>query len=221
MSEVKSVGFEFLAPVSSFIGIGFPSLEVLTFKDMKGWQRWSINSGDDHRTSRSFPRLHKICISKCPELAEVSIGLIPSLWVLDIEECSEAVLRSMVGLSSSLVELKMVNVKGLTQLHGDDLMHLGSLEHLYIEKCDELRYLWERESEACKSLVSLQKLEVYDCSELVSSAEKEANSGISMESLKSVEFHDCETLESYNCTNTVERLLIRSCNSMTSLTFSA
>ncbi|KAL7616331.1 hypothetical protein Lser_V15G03609 [Lactuca serriola] len=155
------------------------------------------------------------------ELDEVSIGLIPSLRVLYIEECSKAVLRSMVGLSSSLVELKMLNTKGLTQLHGEDLMHLGALEHLFIRNCDDLRYLWERESEACKSLVSLQKLEVWGCKNLVSSAEKEANIGISMESLKSVEFRNCETLESYKCTNTVERLEITNCDSMTSLTFSA
>ncbi|CAI9269515.1 unnamed protein product [Lactuca saligna] len=221
MSEVKSVGFEFLAPVSSFIGIGFPSLEVLTFKDMEGWQRWSIDSSDDHGAPRSFPRLHEISIKCCPELAEVSIGLIPSLQVLHIEECSEAVLRSMVGLSPSLVSLKMVNVKGLTQLHGKDLVHLGAVEYLYIHSCDELRYLWERESEACKSLVSLQKLVVIHCKNLVSSAEKEDNFGMSMESLKSVIFYSCETLESYNCTHTVERLHIGSCDSMTSLTFSA
>ncbi|CAI9269508.1 unnamed protein product [Lactuca saligna] len=133
MSEVKSVGFEFLAPVSSFIGIGFPSLEVLKFKDMQGWQRWLINSGDGHETPRSFPCLHEICIANCPELAEVSIGLIPSLRVLYIEECSKRVLRSMIGLSSSLVRLKMLNVKALSQLHGEDLMHLGALEHLYQE----------------------------------------------------------------------------------------
>ncbi|XP_042753238.1 putative disease resistance RPP13-like protein 1 [Lactuca sativa] len=221
MSEVKSVGFEFLAPVSSFIGIGFPSLEILEFNDMEGWKRWSINGGDGYETPTSFPRLHQISLINCPELAEVSIGLIPSLRVLYIEECSEAVLRSMVGLSSSLVKLKILNVKGLTQLHGEDLMHLGAIEDLEIKKCDELRYLWEREPEAWQSLVSLQKLEVWWCKNLVSSAEKEDNFGISMESLKYVQFYNCEKLESYNCTNTVERLLIRRCDSMTSLTFSA
>ncbi|XP_023762373.1 putative disease resistance RPP13-like protein 1 [Lactuca sativa] len=221
MSEVKSVGFEFLAPVSSFIGIGFPWLEVLEFYDMEGWKRWSINNGNEHGTPSSFPRLHEISIRYCPELADVSIGLIPSLRVLYIEECSEAVLRSMVGLSSSLVKLDILDVKGLTRLHGEDLMHLRALEHLYIEKCDELRYLWERESEACKSLVSLQKLEVYDCKKLVSSAEKEVNFGKSMKSLKEVKFSVCETLESYSCPNSVERLVINSCDSMISLTFSA
>ncbi|KAL7619175.1 hypothetical protein Lser_V15G03625 [Lactuca serriola] len=216
MNEVKTVGFELPAPTNSF-----PSLQVLEFGHMQVWQRWSINSGNGHETPTSFPRLRKISIKCCPELDEVSIGLIPSLRVLYIEECSKAVLRSMVGLSSSLVELRISNVKGLTELHEDDLMHLGSLEHLYIEKCDELRYLWERESEACKSLVSLQKLEVINCKNLVSSAAKEVDFGKNMKSLKQVNFNNCDSLESYNCPNTVERLYISRCNSMTSLTFSA
>ncbi|CAH1440671.1 unnamed protein product [Lactuca virosa] len=221
MNEVKTVGFELLASTASFHGIAFPSLEFLKFEDMLSWQRWSINSGNDHRTPRSFPCLHEISISSCPELAQVSIGLIPSLRVLSITRCSNVVLRTMVGLSPSLIELKMLNVRGLTQLHGEDLLHLRALEHLYIHSCDELRYLWEQESEACKSLVSLQKLEVWYCKNLVSSAKKETNIGISMESLKSVKFINCETLESYNCTNTVEMLYISRCDSITSLTFSA
>ncbi|CAH1440704.1 unnamed protein product [Lactuca virosa] len=221
MSEVKTVGFEFHAPTNSVIGITFPSLEVLKFEDMQSWQRWSINSGDRHGTRRSFPRLHEISISSCPELAEVSIGLIPSLQVLYIEECSEEVLKGMVGVSSSLVELKIWDVKGLIQLHGEDLMHLGALEHLNINSCDELRYLWERESEAWQSLVSLQKLEVSCCKKLVASAEKDITCGITMESLKLVMFIICETLESYSCPNSVERLEIRHCDSLTSLTFSA
>ncbi|CAI9269513.1 unnamed protein product [Lactuca saligna] len=216
MNEVKTVGFELPAPTNYF-----PSLEVLEFSYMQGWQRWSIDSGDDHETPRSFPRLHEISIKCCPVLDEVSIGLIPSLRFLRIEECSEPLLRSLVGLSPSLIELKMLNVRGLTQLHGEVLMHLRALECLCIKNCDELKYLWEQESEACKSLVSLQKLEVWWCKNLVSSPEKEDNFGISMESLKSVEFHNCDALESYNCPNSVERLEITNCDSMTSLTFSA
>ncbi|CAI9269520.1 unnamed protein product [Lactuca saligna] len=221
MSEVKSVGFEFLAPTASFLGIAFPSLEVLEFSDMEGWKRWSINNGNEHGTPSSFPRLHEISLISCPELSQVSIGLIPSLRVLYIQECSDVVLRSMIGLSSSLVRLKMLNVKALSQLHGEDLMHLGALEHLYIRNCDELRYLWERESEACKSLVSLQKLVVCYCKNLVSSAEKEDNFGKNMKSLKQVNFNNCDSLESYNCPNTVESLEIYECNSLISLTFSA
>ncbi|KAL4592573.1 hypothetical protein LXL04_005573 [Taraxacum kok-saghyz] len=216
MGEVKSVGFELLAPTNSFTGTVFPSLEVLKFKDMEGWQKWSIDIGH-----RSFPRLHKIYIGDCPELGEVSIGLIPSLRVLHITECSEAVLRSLVGCSSSLVNLEIWNVKGLTQLlHGEDFMHLGELEHLKIKYCHELRYLWEQDSVACKSLVSLQKLQVTDCKKLVSIAAKEVSPGISMKSLKRVEFRGCVSLESYNCPYTVESLRIDYCGSMTSLTTS-
>ncbi|CAH1440699.1 unnamed protein product [Lactuca virosa] len=220
MNEVKTVGFEFFAPTNYFLGIAFPSLEVLEFQDMQGWQRWSINSGNRHVSPRSFPRLHEISINSCPKLSQVSIGSIPSLRVLYIRNCSKAMLRSMVGLSSSLSKFEMSKVKGLTQLHGEHLMHFGSLEHLYISSCDELRYLWERESEACKSLVSLQKLEVWNCKKLVSSAEKEVNYGISMESLKQVNFSYCDSLESYNCSNTVERLDVWFCGSLISLTFS-
>ncbi|CAI9269503.1 unnamed protein product [Lactuca saligna] len=221
MSDVKTVGFELLASTASFHGIAFPSLEVLKFEYMLSWQRWLIDSGDGYETPTSFPHLHEISLRCCPKLGEVSIGLIPSLRVLYIQDCSKAVLRSMVSLSSSLVELKMGDVKGLTQLHGEYLMHLGALEDLEIKKCDELRYLWEQESEACKCLVSLQKLEVWDCKNLVLSAEKEDNFGISMESLKSVKFYNCETLESYNCPKSVKNLVIRDCDSLTSLTFSA
>ncbi|CAH1440675.1 unnamed protein product [Lactuca virosa] len=163
MNEVKTVGFELPAPTNSF-----PSLQVLEFNYMQGWQRWSIDSGDNHGTPRSFPRLHEISIKCCPELDEVSIGLIPSLRVLSIRNCSKGVLRSMVGLSSSLVKLEIANIKGLTQLHGEDVMHLRALEHLYVKNCDELKYLWEQESEAFKSLVSLQKLEVRWCKNLTS-----------------------------------------------------
>ncbi|KAL7617811.1 hypothetical protein Lser_V15G03612 [Lactuca serriola] len=147
MNEVKIVGFELYAPTNSNLGIAFPSLEILEFNDMQGLQKWSNNIGGEHGIPRSFPRLREIYITRCPELDEVSIGLIPSLRVLHIDECSEAVLRHMVGLSSSLVKLKMLNVKGLTQLHGEVLMHLRAVEYLYIHSCDELRYLWERESD--------------------------------------------------------------------------
>ncbi|KAL7616323.1 hypothetical protein Lser_V15G03603 [Lactuca serriola] len=221
MNEVKTVGFEFLAPTNSFLGIAFPSLEVLTFKDMKGWQRWSIDSGNNGGTRRSFPRLHEICISNCPELAQVSIGLIPSLRVLYIEECSQDVLKGMVGVSLSLVILKMLDVKGLTHLHVEDLITFGAVEELIFERCDDLRYLWERESDACNSLVSLQKLEVRICNKLVLSDKKEVDFGISIGSLKEVTFSGCETLESYSCPNSVERLHITGCRSLTSLTFSA
>ncbi|KAL4560374.1 hypothetical protein LXL04_032524 [Taraxacum kok-saghyz] len=225
MSEVKTVGFELLGPTTSFLGVVFRSLEVLEFYDMQGWEKWSIDINGNHGTCTSFPCLGKIVIKRCPKLDQVSVGLIPSLRVLYVEECSKEVLRSMIGLSSSLVQLEISKVNGLTQLHGEDLIHLGAVKDLLINGCDELRYLWERDSEAFNSLVSLQSLEVYCCKELVSSAEKEKEKEvsfeISVESLKHVFLFECDTLESYNCPNTVESLNISRCGSMTTLTFTA
>ncbi|XP_023753175.1 putative disease resistance RPP13-like protein 1 [Lactuca sativa] len=192
MNEVKTIDFELLSPTNSLVGIAFPSLEVLEFDDMQGWQIWSSIGASDDGTARSFPCLREISIKRCPLLAKVSIGFIPSLRFLHIDECCEGVLRSMIGVSSSLVELEMLNVKGFTQLHGEDLTRLGAVEYLFFDECDELRYLWEPESDAYKNLVSLKKLVV----------------------------HSCYTLESLNCPNSVERLVINRCHSMTSLIFS-
>ncbi|CAH1440896.1 unnamed protein product [Lactuca virosa] len=129
MDEMKTLDFEFLAPDDSFLGIAFPSLEVLEFEDMPVWERLSTDGGQDNGNGRWFPRLREISITNCGRLEEVSIRLIPSLRVLKIEECSEEVLRRMVSVSSSLVAfvaLSLSNVEGLTQLHREILMQLRS-----------------------------------------------------------------------------------------------
>ncbi|KAL7617813.1 hypothetical protein Lser_V15G03618 [Lactuca serriola] len=208
MNEVKTVGFEFLAPTNSFLGITFPSLEVLTFKHMKGWQRWSIDSGDDHRTSRSFPRLHQMYLINCPELAEVSIGLIPSLRVLYIEECSEEVLKGMVGVSVSLVTLKMLDVKGLTHLHSEDLIHLGTLE---VGICRKLVLSAKKEVDFGIRMLSLKEvtfsgcdaLESYNCPNSVESLEIRDCDSLTSLTFSSVQEHPSPLTESIinDCTN--------------------
>ncbi|CAI9287896.1 unnamed protein product [Lactuca saligna] len=219
MNGLQRLDSEFLRPKYSH-GIGFPSLQVLEFRDMQGWEIWSTIGGDK---DVSFPCLSEISIINCPKLMEMAIDLIPSLEVLHIEECSVSVLRSLVGVSSSFLELSLKNIKGLTQLHGEVLKHLGSLEHLYVTRCDELRYLWESESEACKILVSLWDLRVKFCKNLVSLGKNEVNldsdSGICLESIRKVELFNCPRLESYNCPNGIQNLDIYGCRSITSLTF--
>ncbi|XP_023732317.1 putative disease resistance RPP13-like protein 1 [Lactuca sativa] len=210
MNEVKIVGFESLEPANSPLEIAFPSLEVLKFDDMPGWQRWLLICGDNHGTFRPFPCLHEISITRCPKLDVVFVDRIPSLRLLHIEECSGVVLRSMVGVSSSLVSLEMLNLKGLTRLHGEYLKHLGALEDLYIAGCDELIHLGEP--------VSVHKLEVLNCKKLASLGEKEVKNAISMRPIKEVICLNCDSLESYTCPKTVEKLVIGWCRSMTSLT---
>ncbi|GJX12990.1 disease resistance protein [Tanacetum coccineum] len=77
----------------------FPSLEVLELEDMH---------------------------VDCSKLDDVLIGKMSSLRViLRMERCSEAVLTSIIGASSSIISLEMDNISGLTPLHGEVLQHLG------------------------------------------------------------------------------------------------
>ena len=116
----------------------------------------------------------------------------------------------------------MSDIKGLTKLDGEVLKHLRAVEYLKIRNCDELRYLWDSESEACRFLVKLQTLYVFECEMLVSMEEKEVNVGSSnMKSvIREVTLEYCDSLRSYKCPNSVERLEIYKCSSMTSLTLS-
>ncbi|PWA90254.1 Disease resistance protein [Artemisia annua] len=204
MHEVKIVG--------PFQGIALPSLESLEVEDMQGLEMWS--------TAISFPRLQVISIRECPKIDKLSIGLLPSLNNLFICQCCEPVFKSIAGMSSSISRLRLEDIKGLTQLQGEVLKHLGEVEFLEIRSCDELIYLWESELVACTFLVSLQRLSVFGCESLVVLAEKEVNVGSSMESVREVRLDICKMLESYNCPNNVESLTITWCSSMSCLTFS-
>ncbi|KVI00626.1 Disease resistance protein [Cynara cardunculus var. scolymus] len=208
MDKVKNLGSELLAPTNSYNAIAFPSLQILEFFDMESWESWSSSIDGKDGTFRSFPCLRDISMGNCPKLVEVSIDSLPLLRVLHIGGCFEVVLRSMVGVSSSIEMLTMDNIKGLTQLHGEVLKDLGAVEDICIRDCDELRYLWESESEASKFLGRLRNLEVSDCKNLVSLGDKEVNLGISMKCIREVELLGSKTLENYNCSNSTERLEI-------------
>lgn len=161
----------------------------------------------------------RVSLINCPKLDLVEIELIPSLRVLHIQECSVAVLRIMVGVSSSIIRLFMSSIKGLTQLHKELLERLQAVEYLQILDCDELIYLWKSEVEAYKILASLQKLEISRCLKLLTVEEKRANLMISVKSFREVEVSNCPRLESYYCPNSIEKLKISSCRSITSLIF--
>ncbi|KAJ9543740.1 hypothetical protein OSB04_023447 [Centaurea solstitialis] len=219
MSGLKRLGLELLGHTNSCDGIAFPSLEVLKFKDMQSWEIWSINGGDKDGVVGLYPCLREISIINCPKLDVVEIELISSLRVLHIHGCLVAVLRSMVGVSPSILRLTVANIEGLTHLQGDVLEHLGAVEYLCVKECDELRHLWGIKSEACEILVSLYDLELESCQNLVSFGEKEVNLGISLKSLRHVFIKNCPRLESYSCPNRIEKLVIDNCQLVTSFTF--
>ncbi|KAJ0611474.1 putative P-loop containing nucleoside triphosphate hydrolase, leucine-rich repeat domain superfamily [Helianthus annuus] len=215
MNGLKILGSEFLGPPNSCHGVPFPSLKVLEFKDMQGWEEWSTST---HKTG-SFPCLHEISIINCPKLDVVEVELVSSVKVVCVRECSAVVLTSIISVSSSIIRLTAWDVKGLIQLNVEVLEHLREVEYLRILQCDELTHLWNSEAEASEILVSLQKLEVSGCVNLVSLGQKKANVVSSIDSFREVEINNCPRLENYHCPNNIEKLKISSCRSLTSIKF--
>ncbi|KAM0060536.1 putative virus X resistance protein-like, coiled-coil [Helianthus debilis subsp. tardiflorus] len=68
MDGLKRLGPELLRPYNSCHGVAFPSLEVLKFSDMMGWEEWSASGGDK---AGAFPRVHEISMINCPKLDDV------------------------------------------------------------------------------------------------------------------------------------------------------
>ncbi|CAH1412419.1 unnamed protein product [Lactuca virosa] len=215
MDEVKVVGLEYLGTSD----LAFPSLEILRFVDMKGWEVWSAESGGvGHAT---FPCLQELTIQSCPNLLQVSLGVLSSLRVLYLTKCGHGVLTSLVHVASSITKLEISGISGLTdELWRGVTEYLGAVEEVSIRGCDEIRYLWESESEASKVLVNLRTLHVSSCSNLVSLGEKEEdNCGSYLASLRTLLVYYCNSLEHCNFPDSVEDLHIRYCDSITFVSF--
>ncbi|PWA40407.1 AMP-dependent synthetase/ligase [Artemisia annua] len=213
LKEVKVVGSEFLGT-----GIAFPKLESLSFEHMSGWEAWSTKSGVVGAVM--FPCLEVLQIGNCPKLAEVSLEALPSLRVLHLSSCGDGVLRSLVHLASSVTRLSIHGISGLSDEVWRGVMdHLGAVEELEIERCNEMRYLWESEAEASKVLVNLRKLEVGYCSKLVSLGEKEEDGCNQLTSLRILELGRCQNIERCNLPNNIQELSIRDCRMIASVSF--
>ncbi|CAI9277626.1 unnamed protein product [Lactuca saligna] len=211
MDEVKGVGLEFLGTT----GLAFPSLEHVTFRDMKGWEAWSTNN-NGVIVDTTFPCLQRLWLENCPNLVRVSVEALPSLRSLRISGCGHEVLGSLVRVASSITSLSISSISGLNdQVWGGVIEYLGAVEELNIEDCNEIRYLWESEAEASKILVNLRKLDVASCSNLVSLGEKEEdNSGSNLTSLTTLGVWNCKILEHCSCPNSLKSLFIQNCDNL-------
>ncbi|XP_023735421.1 putative disease resistance protein At3g14460 [Lactuca sativa] len=211
MSKVKIVGLELLGT-----GLVFPSLEILRFDSMSGWEEWSTNSG-------AFPCLQELHIEDCPNLVQVSLEALPSLRVLKLRICGHGLLKRLVYVASSITKLEIDDISGLTdELWRGMIGFLGAVEEINIRECNEIRYLWESEVEASKVIMNLKKLDVYSCSNLMSLGEKEEDnihSGSSLTSFRTLKVWKCNSLEHCSCPDSVEDLDIESCDSITSVSF--
>ncbi|KAJ0672805.1 putative P-loop containing nucleoside triphosphate hydrolase, leucine-rich repeat domain superfamily [Helianthus annuus] len=154
---VEAVGFELFGT-----GQAFPSLEILSFDDMRGWKKWS---------GAVFPRLQKLEIKNCPNLVEVTLEALPSLNVLEIKDCpnlvevtleappslndlriskcDSGVLRSLVEVASAVTKLDIRDISGLNDMvWGGVIKSLGGVEELRIWGCKEIRYLVKSDADA-------------------------------------------------------------------------
>ncbi|KAL7608957.1 hypothetical protein Lser_V15G13934 [Lactuca serriola] len=213
MDEVKVVGLELLGA-----SVSFPSLEILSFRDMQGWEIWSTNSVV---VDTMFPCLQELCIDDCPNLVEISLKSLPRLNTLKIIGCDNVVLTSLVHVASSIKILEMWHIFGLSnELWGGVMKYLGNVEEVRINWCNQIRYLWESEVEASKFLVNLRKLVVCECENLESLGENEEdNCGTHLTSLRILEVSFCKSMERCSCPGSIETLNISSCPSFKSIFF--
>ncbi|GKE98955.1 NB-ARC domains-containing protein, partial [Tanacetum coccineum] len=125
---------------------------------MSGWEVWSTNSGV---VDAAFPRLQELEIRCCPNLVKVSFEALPSMRVLDLIDCGDGVLTSLIHVASAVTKLSIWSISGLSDEVWRGVMdYLGAVEEVSIFECNEIRYLWESEAKASKVLVNLRKLEV-------------------------------------------------------------
>ncbi|KAJ0717042.1 putative virus X resistance protein-like, coiled-coil [Helianthus annuus] len=207
---VEVVGFELFGT-----GQGFPSLEILSFRDMRGWKKWS---------GVVFPRLQKLEINTCPNLVEVTLEALPSLNVLEIEDCDSGVLRSLVEVASAVTKLEIRDISGLNDVVWRGVVeYLGAVEELKIWECNEIRYLVKLDAAASKILVKLRTLVVLYCDNLVSIGEKEeeednCRSNL-LTSLRTLDVSYCKNMERCSCPDGIEELSVVDCSSMTVVSF--
>ncbi|XP_076895442.1 putative disease resistance RPP13-like protein 1 [Bidens hawaiensis] len=229
---VEVVGLELFGT-----GCVFPSLEIITFRSMHGWKKWSMNGGVMFPclkqllirdcpnlievTLEAMPSLNVLDIHYCPNLVKVLIGALPSLNVLKIVTCHNGVLRRLVQVASVVTKLDVHGISGLNDVAWRCVIeYLGAIEELSIKYCNELRYLWESEAFASKILVKLRKLEVVGCDNLVSLGEKEEEGDRRnnlLTSLRMLEVYKCKNMERCTSPNSIETLSVRSCSSTTAI----
>ncbi|XP_024023160.1 putative disease resistance protein At3g14460 [Morus notabilis] len=133
---VEKIGDEFYNTCNSSSITPFQSLEILEFFDMKSWKEWSF-IGRDGEEGKSFPRLKRLCIDGCPNLAG---SLLPDCDTLETLGISES-FRSMKTLPlDKFPKLKKLKLRACENLKELSVESPDAIETLYITDCNKLEF---------------------------------------------------------------------------------
>ncbi|GKV46370.1 hypothetical protein SLEP1_g53356 [Rubroshorea leprosula] len=173
MEEIEAVSFEFYGQHGSF-----PSLAELVFRNMPEWEEWTSPIG----SAGEFPCLHKLVIKNCPKLLGQLPSNLSSLKELDVRSCNGKLLKSMgdvpsltylrieqiseltcLPMSMSLPSLKELSIRYCNGVLLKSMVDLTSLTNLTIEQISELTCLPESFTQ---SWTTLETLDIAFCNDL-------------------------------------------------------
>ncbi|GLT64869.1 hypothetical protein SLA2020_373340 [Shorea laevis] len=188
--------------------IGNPSFSKLEYLELKDCKRSTLLP-----RLEQLPQLMRLKINGCPQLTYSPMSL-PSLKELCLDNCKEAVLRSVFD-STSLTELDIRRISELTCLPRSITQNMTALETLTIYGCCELIFLVE-DGDSLSSFSSLKRMSISHCPLLESLTDLLPASLSSFSSLKNMFINGCPSLESLTdlLPLTLETLTIWSCDNL-------
>ncbi|WKA02212.1 hypothetical protein VitviT2T_020426 [Vitis vinifera] len=215
---LQKVGQEFYGNgPSSFKPFG--SLQTLVFKEISVWEEWDcfgVEGGE-------FPHLNELRIESCPKLKgdlpkhlPVLTSLVilecgqlvcqlpeaPSIQKLNLKECDEVVLRSVVHLPS-ITELEVSNICSIQVELPTILLKLTSLRKLVIKECQSLSSLPEMGLPPMLETLRIEKCHILET----------LPEGMTLNntSLQSLYIEDCDSLTSLPIISSLKSLEIKQC----------
>ncbi|XP_059638994.1 putative disease resistance RPP13-like protein 1 [Cornus florida] len=222
MTELQNLGVEFCGDCFP----PFPSLKSLRFESMPAWDEWDCCI-DVEEAGRQFPCQRELKINGCPKLNRISLLMLPSLRTLFLRGCDEAVLQSIVDVTS-LTSLNVTSITGLLHLDEALVQYLVALESLTLFECNQLVAFWQNnllrpqlvsfgeELDEGLPCINLQELYIIDCVNF----EKFPNELHNLTSLASLEIVGCPKLVEFPKTGVppmLKLLQIQECNALKSL----
>ncbi|GKV34802.1 hypothetical protein SLEP1_g43143 [Rubroshorea leprosula] len=172
MNSIKAINSEFYGQHGSF-----PSLAELVFRNMPKWKEWTSPVGN----ASKFPCLHRLVIENCPKLLGQLPSNLSSLKKLDVRSCNGKLLKSIgdvpsltylrieqileltcLPMSMSLPSLKELSIRYCNEVLLKSMVDLTSLTNLRIEQISELTCL-----PMSMSLPSLKELSIRYCNEVL------------------------------------------------------